>query len=275
MERVPHLERGRFYGETSRRRIVADLVISETLYPPSLVIPPHDHELASISVVLQGAYDQRVGQHSRQCRPGMTICHPEGERHSNIHGGASVRMLCVEIGRARLSTLRETVAVLDRPAQFAGGPIGPLADKLAQEFHHDDGASVLAIEALVLEILAESSRAKAAVFTTPPRWLGRATDYLHGHFHETVSIADVAQAVGVHPAHLARVFRTHKGTTIGHYLRSLRIEVARRQLVSSDHPLREIAADAGFSDQSHFSRLFRTATGNTPATYRRLHRTRS
>jgi AraC family transcriptional regulator len=275
MERVPHLERGRFFGETSRRRLVADLVISETLYPPSLIIPPHDHELASISVILHGAFDQQVGQHSRECRPGMTICHPEGERHSNAHRGASVRMLCVEIGRARLSAFRETARVLDRPAQFAGGPIGTLADKLAQEFHHDDGASALAIEALVLEILAESCRATEPARASPPRWLATALDYQHGHFHETVAIADVAQVVGVHPAHLARVFREHKGATIGDYLRSLRIEAARRQLSSSDRPLLDIAVDAGFADQSHSSRLFRAATGTTPAAYRRLHRVRS
>lgn len=274
MEPVPHLERGRFFGETSRRRLVADLVISETLYPPSLIIPPHDHELASLSVVLHGAYDQRVGRHSRECRPGMTLCHPEGERHSNAHRSASVRMLCVEIGNARLSALRETVAVLDRPAQFAGGPIARLADQLAREFHNNDGASALAIEALVLEILAQTCRATELSRASPPRWLAGATDYLHGHFHETVEVADVARAVGVHPAHLARVFREHKGATIGDYLRSLRIEAARRQLLSSDRPLREIAADAGFADQSHFSRLFRAATGSTPSTYRRLHRAR-
>jgi AraC-like DNA-binding protein len=71
------------------------------------------------------------------------------------------------------------------------------------------------------------------------------------------------------------VFRQHQGVTIGAYLRELRIEAARRQLSSSEQSLSEIAANAGFSDQSHFSRLFRAATGHTPAAYRRLHRPRS
>lgn len=275
MEPVPYLERGHFFGETSRRRQIADLMISETQYPPSLIIPSHDHELASLSIVLEGTYDQRVGSRSRECRPGMTICHPEGERHANAHGGARVRMLCVEIGRARLATLREAVAVLDRPAELAGGRFAVLADELTEEFHRDDGASALAIEALVLELLAESSRSTAPTHAAPPRWLARAIDYLHGHFHEAVAIAEVAQVVGVHPSHLARVFRMHNGATIGDYLRRLRIEAARQQLARSDRPLCEIAADAGFADQSHFSRLFRAATGHTPAAYRRRHRAQS
>jgi AraC family transcriptional regulator len=274
MNRMPHLERGHFFGDTSRRRLVSDLVISETVYPPALVIPPHEHELASLCVVLHGSYDQVVGQRNRECRPGMTICHPEGERHSNTHRGASVRMLCVEIGRARLSALRETVAVLDRPAQFEGGPIGRLTDKLAREFHQDDGASSLALEALVLELLAATCRATEPARAAPPRWLTGVTDYLHAHFHASVALAEIAQVVGVHPAHLARAFRQHKGITIGDYLRELRIEAARRQLSGSDQPLSDIAADAGFSDQSHFSRLFRAATGHTPGAYRRLHRAR-
>jgi AraC family transcriptional regulator len=275
MNQMPHLERGRFFGETSRRRLVADLVISETVYPPALVIPPHEHELASLCVVLHGSYDQVVGQRNRECRAGMTICHPEGERHSNQHRSASVRMLCVEIGRARLAALRETVAVLDRPAQFEGGPIGWLTDKLARVFHQDVGASPLALEAVVLELLAATGRTAEPAPAPPPRWLTAATDYLHAHFRDSVVLAEVARVVGVHPAHLARVFRQHKGATIGDYLRELRVDAARRQLSSSDQPLSEIAADAGFSDQSHFSRLFRAATGHTPGAYRRLHRARS
>lgn len=245
------------------------------VYPPSLVIPPHEHELASLCLVLDGYYDQVVGPRTRECRPGMAICHPEGERHSNAHRGASVRMVCVEIGRARLSSLRETVAVLDRPAQFDGGPIGRLAEKLVWEFHQDDAASGLALEALVLEILAATCRATAPAGAAPPRWLRDATEYLHAHFRDSVTLAEVAQAVGVHAAHLARVFRQHKGVTVGDHVRALRIEAARQQLSSTERPLSDIAASAGFADQSHFSRSFRAATGHTPGAYRRLHRARS
>lgn len=273
-----HLESGRFFGSTLARRTIGDLVVSETSYPPSLVIPPHDHGLASICVVVDGVYDQRYGQRERACTPGMVICHPEGERHANTHRSASVRLLCVEVGRGRLAMLRDEADanVLGRPAGFHGGELGRLGDRLTREFRRDDVLSSLSIEALVLEIMVESCRSSAAASSSwtsvAPRWLGRAVDYLHAHYAEAPTVADIAEAVGVHPAHLSRMFRRFKGVTVGDYLRQLRIEAAREKLASTELSLGEIALQAGFSDQSHFSRLFRAATGHTPAAYRRITR---
>jgi len=143
---------------------------------------------------------------------------------------------------------------------------------LTREFRREDVLSNLSIEALVLEIMVESCRSSAVESSTPPRWLRRAIDYLHAHYAEAPTVGDIAEAVGVHPAHLSRMFRRHEGVTVGDYLRRLRIEAARDMLAGSDRPLGEIALQTGFSDQSHFSRLFRAATGHTPASYRRITR---
>jgi AraC family transcriptional regulator len=75
--------------------------------------------------------------------------------------------------------------------------------------------------------------------------------------------------VGVHPVTLARAFRRAFGCTVGEYVRRLRIERAARQLADSDLSLAEIALGAGFSDQSHFSNLFRRHTGLSPFQFRR------
>jgi AraC family transcriptional regulator len=56
--------------------------------------------------------------------------------------------------------------------------------------------------------------------------------------------------------------------TFAGYVRHVRIEFARRELAASGAPLGDIAAAAGFCDQSHFSRLFKRYTGQTPAEYR-------
>ena len=71
----------------------------------------------------------------------------------------------------------------------------------------------------------------------------------------------------MHPVHLARTFRRVYQTTFAAYVRDLRIECARRELAGRA-PLSDIAALAGFADQSHFSRLFKQHTGLTPSEYR-------
>jgi AraC family transcriptional regulator len=66
------------------------------------------------------------------------------------------------------------------------------------------------------------------------------------------------------------VFRIHHGTSLGSYVRRLRLEWASRQLVAGDLPLCDIAAQAGFADQAHFTRAFREYAGVPPGRFRSM-----
>ena len=66
---------------------------------------------------------------------------------------------------------------------------------------------------------------------------------------------------GVHRAHLVRAFRARFGISVGAYVRRERIRWAARALRNSDAPIAEIALQAGFADQSHFTRTFVTPHG--------------
>jgi AraC family transcriptional regulator len=92
------------------------------------------------------------------------------------------------------------------------------------------------------------------------------------HFSETLTLTQIAQVVGVHPVYLATAFRKKFGLTIGEFVRKLRIEHACDELIKGDLPLAAIALDAGFVDQSHFSKVFKLQVGTTPANYRRIFR---
>jgi AraC-like DNA-binding protein len=70
---------------------------------------------------------------------------------------------------------------------------------------------------------------------------------------------------------LARQFRLLYGTSPYRYLLMRRLALAREQ-IARRRPLSEVALDAGFADQAHFSRLFKAAFGLTPARYRALRR---
>jgi AraC family transcriptional regulator len=83
-------------------------------------------------------------------------------------------------------------------------------------------------------------------------------------------MAEVAAAAGVHPVHLARVFRKQFGMTVGEYQRRLRLAWAGKELLRGDTDLATLALEAGFADQSHFTRAFRWMTGMTPGELRRV-----
>ena len=144
-----------------------------------------------------------------------------------------------------------------------------LGMRIYKEFRLMDGATPLAIEGLMLELVAGLSRQlNIPLEAKRPHWLDRARDILEADFHDSISLARVAEAVDVHPVHLARVFRKHFGCTPGEYVRHLRIDFACRELSQSDTSLVEIALAAGFAHQAHFSRVFKAQTGMTPSEFR-------
>jgi AraC family transcriptional regulator len=97
----------------------------------------------------------------------------------------------------------------------------------------------------------------------------RAREYLSAHFRESIGLSDVARAAGVHPVHLAQIFRRRYGQTVGECVREMRIEFATRALGDHEQSIGEIALSAGFADHSHFARTFKACTGATPSEYRR------
>ena len=124
-------------------------------------------------------------------------------------------------------------------------------------------------------IITEASRCKiGANDKNIPRWLIQTKDFLHENFTESSTLEEIAKIADVHPVHLSRVFREKFDCTIGEYVRRLRVEFASKQIASTENSLCEIAHAAGFADQSHLNKTFKTVFGSTPAEYRKLSRRR-
>jgi AraC-like DNA-binding protein len=83
-------------------------------------------------------------------------------------------------------------------------------------------------------------------------------------------LLELALAIGVSPYHLSRSFRHATGMTLTRYRRQLRIKHALHRLAEGDNDLARLAADLGFSDQSHFTRVTRLEAGATPGQLRAL-----
>ena len=200
---------------------------------------------------------------------------PAGLAHANRLHDSGGRFLHVEFARPWLERLRGRTTVLDRPADYERGPQIWIARRILGEWRRQDDVSPLAIEGLILELLAECSRSEGEASPShPPRWLHRACELLRDRFSENLSLGEVAAVVRISADHLARSFRRHNACTMGEYVRRLRVEFACSRLAVSEVPLAQVALDAGFTDQSHFTKTFKRHLGLTPAAFRNLHHPR-
>jgi AraC family transcriptional regulator len=262
------------YGSTeSVAREVAAFRVSDLSFPPGLELGVHRHRSEVLSVVLDGAVDEASPDGDIAVTPATAVVIPAGLPHADRFHGSGARAITVEVDGARRDSraARSLFAALNvvRATQLSH-----LAHRLANELRATDPGAPLATEGLVLELLATASRSANEPSTTapPPAWLATVEDLLTRGFRAPLRIADIARAVNVHPAHLSRVFRAHKGVSLAAHVRRLRLDWAANQLAMGDSPLAALAADAGFADQSHFTNAFKRHTGLTPARYRALTR---
>ncbi len=252
-------------------RTTGSLKVREHLYPPALVQPRHLHPFASFSFVSSGAYSETFGRKTFGREPRTVIFHPPDESHAVVYE-SRVRILSVHFSFEKLARIREQSTILDSPSSCQSETVNWLGTRLRQELRQRDTASALAIEGLALEMLAAASRNKMGREHNFPQWLKDARDFIHENFADSFALEDVAKIAGVHQAHLSRVFRQKFGCTVGDYVRRLRVESACRQIVHTDVSLSVIASNAGFSDQSHFNKVFKSLLNLTPYEYRKMSR---
>jgi len=102
--------------------------------------------------------------------------------------------------------------------------------------------------------------------TGAPEPVQRAVRYIHERHAEDISLRDIAEAANVSPYHLARLFKQSMGTPPHRYLVQVRVQSAHALLAlgTEKRSLAEVAAAAGFSDQSHLTRHFKRVLGVTP-----------
>jgi AraC-like DNA-binding protein len=86
----------------------------------------------------------------------------------------------------------------------------------------------------------------------------------------TLSLKEISESLNVHPSYLSREFSKYfDDLSFGDYIRKLRIEKSIVLLQDPNYSLAEIAYLTGFSDQSHFNRIFKMHTGKSPSIFRK------
>jgi AraC-like DNA-binding protein len=102
--------------------------------------------------------------------------------------------------------------------------------------------------------------------------IARTIAYLDRHLSENVRLTATARAVGLSPPHLADIFKTATGETIGAFLRRRRMEHARKLLTETGLSVAEVATQVGYASAPHFAVTFKKAWGVTPAAHRNVRR---
>ena len=93
--------------------------------------------------------------------------------------------------------------------------------------------------------------------------------YIESRFDESISLPDIAKAAGMNHTTLTALMKEELGLTAIEHLMKYRVTVAKKQLEFTSVPIKDIANMTGFKTVQHFSRVFKSQTGATPAEFRK------
>ncbi|HKH62003.1 MAG TPA: chromate resistance protein ChrB domain-containing protein [Flavitalea sp.] len=103
-----------------------------------------------------------------------------------------------------------------------------------------------------------------------PGWVKELKQIIQDQIDSSLTLTEISKGLNINPSYLSREFSKHfNNLSFGEYIRKLRIEKAMNLMMENKYSLTEIAYLTGFSDQSHFTRIFRQHTGKSPLHYKK------
>lgn len=187
-------------------------------------------------------------------------------RHLDIHFDADVLA-------QRLSEDIDPKKLKDPQLLFFDKRVMTLAELIATELtssaplhdlYGDSLALALLIDVLKLEKTSPRRRSSLAGWQ-----LRRATDFISENCARNIRLQELAELTRMSQSHFSHSFKASTGLAPHEWQMRTRLERAKELLSLNTQPLTEIAAETGFSDQAHFTKVFRKHVGTTPARWRK------
>lgn len=95
-----------------------------------------------------------------------------------------------------------------------------------------------------------------------------AMEYMQYHYDQPLTLEDIAKQAHLSVSRLAHLFKEQVGITVIEYLTNIRINEAKRRLLTGDRNCTQICFEVGYNNQSYFTRIFKQVVGMTPRQFR-------
>ena len=251
-----HLKGNNFHGIELHLRSFGGAKAVRVLHPENQAIPAHKHDWACITIPILGGCRELFDGGDATIEGPSAIFHPAGSCHGDEIGSKGLETVSIQFDPAWLSS--ELVQRLDRSSAWIGGQVAMEAGRLAMMWTNS-GLQECQLRRATLEFIHVALKSPASKV---PAWLefARKDAALPGPSRT----ADLARRLELHPAWLARSYRDVVGEGLKTTKRRHRVGKAVDLLRNSDDVLADVAATAGFCDQSHMNRCFMEMLGRTP-----------
>ncbi|WP_281541916.1 AraC family transcriptional regulator [Maribacter aestuarii] len=256
------LNTGEFYGTHYRKSAFENLIITDTEYTHRKV-DWHYHENPYFTYLLQGKLFESNKRESYYLQPGSLLFHNWQDAHYNTKPPEFTRGFHIEMNEDWFSNLDIQITDFEGSINLQNAIIKNLMNQIFIETKINDQYSNLSIESNLADIFHTIKESKKGSFKKPI-WVKQLEELL---IEEKIdySLKSLSSKLRIHPVHLSREFNRYFGTSLGNYIRLIKLNQALCLLTSNKYSLTEICYQCGFYDQSHFITSFKRIYKTTPS----------
>jgi AraC family transcriptional regulator len=258
------------YGLERRAKQLGCFRVVETWHRSGTVLHRHDHEEASLNIVIDGGFVEGIGSKEISSSRGTLVIKPAGSHHANTYRNTRTVSILAHIPAASILELGILGRAFGETRSWQNDASLALGCFLHDALQ-DAGLDYLEAEERLIETLADLANVEEPRFGfAAPRWVQRVRDHLAECATGSVSIGEIARGEGTNSVVLAKGFRRAYGISATQFVRQVRVGHARGLLQEPSMRLTDVGLTVGFADQAHFTRAFKRELGVTPGQYRRL-----
>ena len=257
------LKKGEFYGTHYQKSAFENVIITDTEYTHNKV-DWHYHENPYFTYLLDGKLFESNKKESYYLKPGSLLFHNWQDAHYNIKPDEYTRGFHIELNEDWFLNYNIKITDFEGSLNLKNPLIKNVMNKIVIESKIEDQYSNLSIETALLTIFDAIKTTKKSHSNKKPVWVKNLEELLLEEEMD-YSLKNLSSILGITPIHLSRGFSKYFGTTLGNYIRLLKLNKAFYLLATNKFSMTEICYKCGFYDQSHFISNFKSVYKTTPS----------
>jgi len=261
------LSPGEYYGNQHLERSFKGVLLSQYTYTGAKT-DWHYHENPYFMYVLEGNMMDCNKKDKTLCPSGSLMFNNWQEPHYGSKHSSGAGGFHLEFEKNWLEKNGIALNLLEGSQLIQHPQVHFLFAKLYREFLLSDSYSKVTIELLLLQICTTLSHLKTTQTQKHPRWIANLKELLH-YDTADLSLEYLSNQLNVHPVHISRAASKYLSMGLGEYIRQCKLKKAIPLLLNTSNSLTEVTYQAGFSDQSHFNRVFNAYFNMNPSYYRK------
>lgn len=255
------LEKGEFFGTHYQKTVFENIIITDTEYTHRQV-DWHYHDNPYFTFLLQGKLFEANKKESHYLEAGNLLFHNWQDAHYNIKPADFTRGFHIEMNQDWFLKYELDLADFEGSVHLKNPLIKNSVNKIFIESKIQDEFSNLSIESSLLEIFTVIQGTDQNSGKNPI-WVRKLQEILHEEGTD-YSLKSLSLTLDIHPIHLSREFSRYFGTSLGNYLRLVKLNKAFHLLATKQFSMTEVCYQCGFYDQSHFISSFKRIYNSTP-----------